>query len=82
VTQYRYRVWDGTQPIEPFTPEDAMDFLAGEILDGGDLRSALNRLMRQGANMRDGRRMPGMRATCSATTSIPSWTKSASASTK
>src|SRR5688572_8791117 len=38
-----------------------MDFLAGEILDGGDLRSALNRLMRQGANMRDGRRMPGMR---------------------
>jgi uncharacterized protein with von Willebrand factor type A (vWA) domain len=61
VTQYRYRVWDGTQPIEPFTPEDAMDFLAGEILDGGDVRSALNRLMRQGANMRDGRRMPGMR---------------------
>ena len=61
MTLFRYSAWDGTQRIEWFTPEEALDHIAGEILEGGDLRSIMNRLMRQGADMRDGRRMPGMR---------------------
>ena len=61
MTPFRYSAWDGTQQIEWFTPEEALDHIAGEMLEGGDLRSIMNRLMRQGANFRDGRRMPGMR---------------------
>ncbi len=61
MTLFRYSAWDGTQRIEWFTPEEALDHIAGEILEGGDLRSIMNRLMRQGADMRDGRRMPGTR---------------------
>ena len=61
MTPFRYSAWDGTQQIEWFTPEEALDHIAGEMLEGGDLRSIMNRLMRQGANFRDGRCMPGMR---------------------
>src|SRR5262245_42812156 len=61
VTQYHYRAWDGTQELVPFTPEDAMDALAEQLLDGSDLRDALNRMMRNRAHYRGGQRMAGMR---------------------
>lgn len=40
MTQYRYRAWDGTQSLGPFTPDEAMDALAEALLDGSDLRDA------------------------------------------
>ncbi|HVA26505.1 MAG TPA: VWA domain-containing protein [Chloroflexota bacterium] len=57
---YRYRRWDGTQQIDPFTAEDAMDFIADHVLDEGDLRSALRRMLQRGAESPTGRRMEGL----------------------
>ena len=61
MTQYRYRAWDGTQSLEPFTPDDAMNRIAQELLDGSDLRDVLNRMLREGTEYPGGQRMPGMR---------------------
>src|SRR5437763_1611860 len=58
---FRYRAWDGTQAIASFNADDAMEHIAGEVLDGGDLRTVMRRLMQQGAEFRDGRRIPGLR---------------------
>jgi uncharacterized protein with von Willebrand factor type A (vWA) domain len=60
VTLYRYARWDGTQQIDPFTAEDAMDFIAEHVLDEGDLRSALRRMLQRGAESPNGRRMEGL----------------------
>ena len=60
VSLYRYRRWDGTQQIDPFTAEDAMDFIADHVLDEGDLRSALRRMLQRGAESPTGRRMEGL----------------------
>jgi uncharacterized protein with von Willebrand factor type A (vWA) domain len=60
VSLYRYRRWDGTQQIDPFTAEDAMDFIAEHVLDEGDLRSALRRMLQRGAESPTGRRMEGL----------------------
>lgn len=57
---YRYSRWDGTQQIEPFTAEDLMEQIADEILEEGDLRSALQRLLQRGAQFSSGRRMMGL----------------------
>lgn len=61
MTQYRYQAWDGSQEFEPFTAGEAMDALAEELLDGGDLRDALSRMLRRGTEGRDRRRTPGLR---------------------
>jgi len=60
VSFYRYRRWDGTQQIDPFTPEDAMEFIADHVLDEGDLRSALRRMLQRGVDSPSGRRMEGL----------------------
>jgi len=57
---YRYSRWDGTQQIDPFTPEEAMEFIAEHVLDEGDLRSALRRMLQRGVTSPQGRRMEGL----------------------
>ncbi len=58
---YRYSPWDGTQSIPPLDPEELLDMLSRDLLEDGDLRRALERLLMRGANRQDGNRMPGMR---------------------
>jgi uncharacterized protein with von Willebrand factor type A (vWA) domain len=58
---YRYTTWDGTQSIPPLDPEELLDMLSRDLLEDGDLRRALERLLMRGANRQDGNRMPGMR---------------------
>ncbi len=58
---YRYSTWDGTQSIPPLDPEELLDMLSRDLLEDGDLRRALERLLMRGANRQDGNRMPGMR---------------------
>ncbi len=57
---YQYRRWDGTQQIEPFTADDAMEFIAQHMLDDGDLESALRRMLQRGVQAPSGRRMEGL----------------------
>jgi uncharacterized protein with von Willebrand factor type A (vWA) domain len=57
---WRYTRWDGTQDVEPFTAEDVMRHLAEDLLDDDTLRSSLRRMMQQGAEFPNGRRMMGM----------------------
>lgn len=57
---YRYTRWDGSQELEPFTPDDVMDYIADESLRDGDLGSALRRLLQRGADFPSGRRMQGL----------------------
>jgi uncharacterized protein with von Willebrand factor type A (vWA) domain len=58
---YRYSEWDGLQSIEPLDPEELLDLLGRDLLEDGDLRRALERLLMRGANRGDGNHMPGMR---------------------
>ncbi len=57
---YRYSRWDGSQEIAPFEADDLMDDLADDLMESGDLRSALQRLLRWGRRAPDGERMPGL----------------------
>ncbi|HEY3118855.1 MAG TPA: VWA domain-containing protein [Chloroflexota bacterium] len=57
---YRYSRWDGSQDIEPFTADDLMREIADEMLEDGDLQSALRRLLQRGAEFPSGRRMMGL----------------------
>src|SRR5436190_2814995 len=57
---YRYSRWDGSQDIEPFTADDLMQEIADEMLEDGDLQSALRRLLQRGAEFPSGRRMMGL----------------------
>ena len=45
--QFRYSTWDGSQNIE-LDADDIMSALSDDLLDRGDLRQALRRLMQQG----------------------------------
>ncbi len=45
---YRYSRWDGSQAVEIPTTDDLFDRLSEQILQGDDLRGALNRMMRYG----------------------------------
>ena len=58
---YRYARWDGTQDSSVFTAEDVMERLAEEMLETGDLRRALRRMLQSGAEFSEGRRMMGLR---------------------
>ena len=57
---YRYSRWDGSQEVDPFAPEDLMDGIAEDLMEDGDLRRALQRLFRWGAQNPNGERMPGI----------------------
>lgn len=58
---YRYYDWDGSQSIDPLDPDQLLDLLSRDLLEDGDLRRALERLLMRGSNRQDGNRMPGMR---------------------
>ena len=45
---YRYSRWDGSQEVPIPTTDDLFDRLSEQILQGDDLRGALNRMMRHG----------------------------------
>ena len=45
---YRYSQWDGSQDVAPPSTDDLFDRLSEQILQGDDLRGALNRMMRHG----------------------------------
>src|SRR5579859_5242415 len=59
--EYRYSRWDGTQSINPFTAEELMDAMSDDLIANGDLRQALQRLMRQIDQGQMGDRMQGLR---------------------
>ena len=59
MVRMRYSRWDGTQDIG-FTQDDLMDHVAQEMLETGDLRGVLRRLMQRGADFASGRRMEGL----------------------
>ena len=77
---YRYSRWDGSQDVALPTTDDLFDRLSEQILQGDDLRGALNRMMRHGMRG-EGQRGAGLqdllerlrsmhaRATSTATTS-------------
>jgi uncharacterized protein with von Willebrand factor type A (vWA) domain len=59
---FRYSEWDGTQSIPPLDPDDLLDELSRDLLEEGDLRRALERLLMRGMERRNGQgRRPGMR---------------------
>lgn len=56
----RYSRWDGTQQVDSFSADDIMQEVADEILAGGDLNRALQRLLQRGAQFPGGHRMMGL----------------------
>jgi uncharacterized protein with von Willebrand factor type A (vWA) domain len=59
--RYRYSRWDGTQQVSPFDADDIMDAISDDLMAESDLRRALQRLFRSGAERPDGQQMPGLR---------------------
>src|SRR5579871_448627 len=59
-SRYNYSRWDGTQHIEGLDADEILDALSEDFLREGDLRRALERLMRQGFQGRDGERRMGL----------------------
>ena len=57
---HRYSRWDGTQERE-LSPQDMIDQLSEQILEGDDLRGALRRMMERGGKLPNGERGMGMR---------------------
>ena len=60
MNRYRYSRWDGTQELGPLDADDAMEHVADEMLEHGDLRAALRRMLQRGAEFPSGRRMMGL----------------------
>ena len=58
---FAYRRWDGTQAGFNLDADSIFDELADDLLYHGDLASALRRLMADGFEDRDGRRLEGLR---------------------
>ena len=57
---FRYSRWDGTQRLDDLDAEDILDALSDDYLKHGDLRRALERMMREGFKTRNGMRQMGM----------------------
>src|SRR5262245_2111556 len=53
---YRYSEWDGTQSINPLDPDALLEMLAPDLLEEGDLASALQRFLMRGARRNGGPR--------------------------
>lgn len=58
--RYGYRRFDGTED-DDFDAEALLEALTDDLLEGGDLSEALNRLLRRGMRNRDGQRLEGLR---------------------
>src|SRR5215831_2756453 len=57
---FRYGAWDGSQHVLDVDAESLLDAMSDDLLEEGDLWRALQRLFRQGAQNKDGHRMPGL----------------------
>jgi hypothetical protein len=53
---FRYSRWDGSQRLDDLDAESILDTLSDDYMRHGDLRRALERLMREGFTDRDGQR--------------------------
>ncbi len=58
---FRYTRWDGSQSIPPLDPDELLDLLSQDLLEDGDLRRALERLLMRGARRGQDGRPQGMR---------------------
>jgi uncharacterized protein with von Willebrand factor type A (vWA) domain len=56
----RYSRWDGSQRLDDLDAESILDALSDDYLSQGDLRRALERMMREGFQRRDGERQMGL----------------------
>lgn len=59
--RYTYSRWDGTQKGFDLEASDLFEEMADDLLNNGDLRGALRRLMERGAEDPNGERMQGLR---------------------
>src|SRR5690349_14414657 len=57
---FRYSRWDGSQRLDDLGAESILDTLSDGYMRHGDLRRALERLMREGFTDRDGQRRIGL----------------------
>jgi len=57
---FRYSRWDGSQRLDDLDAESILDTLSDDYMRHGDLRRALERLMRDGFTDRDGQRRMGL----------------------
>src|SRR5439155_19325288 len=60
VMLFRYSRWDGTQRVD-FDAEDLLDAMADDVLYDGDPWRAMRRLMQQGMQTPECRKMPVLR---------------------
>ena len=60
-SRWRYSRWDGTQQLRPIDGGDVLDQITDDLLYHGDLDAALRRLMHEGFEDADGRRIAGLR---------------------
>src|SRR5215212_1364622 len=56
-----YSRWDGSQQLPDFDADDLLAAMADDLLSDGDLQRALRKMMRWGAQNREGDRMSGIR---------------------
>jgi uncharacterized protein with von Willebrand factor type A (vWA) domain len=60
MTYIRYSRWDGTQQPFGLDADELLDAMSDELLDDGDIWSALQRMLRRGAQNEQGDRMRGL----------------------
>jgi uncharacterized protein with von Willebrand factor type A (vWA) domain len=60
-SEYRYSEWDNSQQINPFDAQDVIDAISEDLLDDGDLESALQRLYRWGDKGRLDHQLEGLK---------------------
>ena len=58
---YRYSDWDGSQELLEFSADDLLENMADDLLSGGDPQRALERMLRRGFQLPDGRRFEGIK---------------------
>jgi uncharacterized protein with von Willebrand factor type A (vWA) domain len=59
-SRYNYSRWDGTQRIEGLDADEILDALSEDFLREGDLRRAMEKMMREGFQGRNGERRMGL----------------------
>jgi uncharacterized protein with von Willebrand factor type A (vWA) domain len=59
--RYGYRRFDGTGDDDDLDAEALLEALTDDLLEGGDLSDALNRLLRRGLRTKDGQHLEGLR---------------------
>lgn len=57
---FRYSQWDGNQDVPDFSADDILETMADDLLSGGDPQRALERLLKRGFSLPDGRRFDGL----------------------